>query len=306
LGKGIKLDIPIVSANMKNVTGFEMAKCIAELGGLAILHRFFDDPVEDQIKIFNQLVAIDSSFANHVGVSIGVKDSDYRSIEQFVKAGVKIVCVDIAHANSKLAIDIVEYIHDTFPGILLIAGNIATKEGAINLAKAGADVIKCGIGGGSVCTTRTESGNGVPQLTALSDVYDVIIEFPHIKLIADGGMKITADIIKALCFSDCVMLGNLLAGSEQAPGEVITVNGQRYKQYAGSSTFQPKHVEGVIGLVSLKGSATNIIIKLLEGIRSGLSYQGANNLIDLKKDPQFVSLSGSGLIESHPHDVKLF
>jgi len=164
----------------------------------------------------------------------------------------------------------------------------------------------------SLCTTRVETGNGYPQLSALYNVTNGVYrsredddKTTYPTFIADGGIKSAGDCVKALCFADLVMIGNLFAGTDEAPGEVITVNSQKYKSYVGSSTHKQKHVEGVVGLVPYKGSVCNVVTKLVEGIRSGCSYQGAGNLKDLKKDPRFVSISNSGLIESHPHDVKL-
>ena len=152
----------------------------------------------------------------------------------------------------------------------------------------------------SLCTTRVETGNGVPQLTALEFIRKVNV----CKLIADGGVKNTGDVVKALCFSDSVMLGNLLAGTDEAPGDIITTpDGKHYKQYAGSSTHKTSHVEGVVGLVPYKGPVSNVINHLIDGIRSGLSYQGAHNIKELQKDPVFVSISHAGLVESKPHDV---
>lgn len=160
----------------------------------------------------------------------------------------------------------------------------------------------------SICSTRIETGNGVPQMTVLEDIRKSLSYFPelkNVKIISDGGISKAGDIVKALCFADAVMIGNLLAGTDQAPGEIITQNGLKYKKYAGSSTHKTSHVEGVVGLVPYKGDAKQILKKLMEGVRSGMSYQGARNIKELQKDPQFVEISNSGLVESRPHDVLL-
>lgn len=308
LGKNVKLQIPVVSANMKNVTGPTMAKTIAKLGGLAVLHRFFDDPVDDQIKTFKQIVSDNPEYKYHIATSVGVQKSDYEAVDLFVSSDVKIICVDVAHGDHKACHDIVKYISKNYPDVLLIAGNVATGDAAKRLADCGADVIKQGVGGGSVCSTRIETGNGVPQLTALSEAFKITtdyISYSDIKIIADGGIKNSGDITKSLCFSHCVMLGNLLAGTDEAPGDIITIDGHTYKQYAGSSTHKHKHIEGVVGLVPTKGPVKNVIEKLMQGLKSGCSYQGVNNLMDLKINPQFVSVSHAGLIESKPHDILL-
>lgn len=320
LGKGIKLEIPIISANMSNVTGVDMAIALANLGGLPILHRFYPT-AEEQISNFKLV----KKSVELVGCSVGVQADDVSLTDALVDNGCKILCVDIAHGDSAHGSKMTEYIAKKYPEVLLISGNVATHWGAVTLHNAGADVIKVGVGGGSLCTTRIETGNGVPQLTALDDVYGYSREVETIrvvtpksghdemrftgkrrfKVIADGGIRRAGDIVKALCFADTVMLGNLLAGTDEAPGNIITIDGLPYKEYAGSSTHKTGHVEGVAALVRCKGSVAGVIRSLLEGVRSGLSYQGAHNLEELRKFPEFVSISNAGLTESHPHDVKL-
>ena len=294
LPKDVKLSIPLVSANMKTVTGPIMAKAIACAGGLAILHRFAT--TQQYIEDFK------SCFKTHanIGVSVGVHGSE--PLEQVIELGCKIVCVDVAHGHSTLALETVTSIAKRFPHALLIAGNVATVEGARALRDAGADIIKVGIGPGSLCSTRVETGNGVPQLTALSTIKAGIGNTP---IIADGGIKQTGDVVKSLCFADLVMLGNMLAGTDEAPGDVEVINGQQYKSYVGSSTHKTNHIEGVVARVPYKGPVQNVITKIVEGLRSGMSYQGVKNLKDLKTNPQFIEVSHAGLVESRPHSVIL-
>jgi len=299
--KGIKLDIPVISANMTNVTGPAMASEIAQLGGMAILHRFVDD--YEFTEQFREAVYPSSDYYNNVGVSVGIHDDDKELAEQAVKDGCRIICVDVAHGHHDNCLQMCDYVAKNFPDVLLIAGNVATVEGAKDLASVCVDVVKCGIGGGSLCSTRIETGNGVPQLSALDNIYQELKD-KNVSIIADGGIKKPGEITKSLCFSHAVMLGNLLAGTEEAPGNIIKVDGRDFKQYAGSSTHKSKHVEGVIGLVPYRGPVEQVITNLMEGLRSGLSYQGASNLNELRKDPQFVSISNAGLIESNPHDVR--
>lgn len=303
LGKGIILDIPIINANMLHIAAPSLCHEIILMGGLAILHRFYNDPVVDQIEEFKSFISANEKYVNYLGVSVGVQKDDYIGVDKFVDAGVKIICVDVAHGNSKKCLDIVKYIANKYPNILLIAGNVATKEGAENLHLSGANVVKINIGAGSTCSTRIEAGAGVPQLTALSNVYDYVKTNKDLKIIADGGMKTGADLVKSLCFSHAVMIGNLFAGTDESFGDIINVNGQLYKPYEGSSTFKSNHVEGIKGLVRTKGPIKQVIQKLLESTRSGLSYQGAHNLEELRKDPEFVSITNAGLIESRPHDI---
>jgi IMP dehydrogenase len=210
----------------------------------------------------------------------------------------------------------ISWIKSKHPDMFVIAGNVATGEGARRLWTAGADVVKVGVGPGSLCTTRIETGNGVPQLTALMDVSEVQrqlnelerTKYPNEKkrvfpFIADGGIKSAGDIVKALCFADMVMVGNMFAGCEEAPGDRIIIDRVSYKKYVGSSTHKTNHIEGVAALVPYKGAVSEILTKLREGLVSGCSYQGAHNLEELKDNPVFIRITNAGLKESHPHDV---
>lgn len=321
LSKGLSFKFPLIPANMKTITGPEMAIEIASLGGLAILHRFMS--IEEQLSIAKSYI---KEAFNHIGFSIGIKSFDHESVDMFASLGVKILCIDIAHGDSLQCIEMAKYIAEKYPDIFLIAGNVATAEGARRLWLAGADCVKVNIGAGSTCSTRIETGNGVPQLTALSDVYDerILLQEPTMKLIngewqqcgastiskpifiiADGGCVNAGDCVKSLCFGDMVMTGNLFAATDETPGDILQVDGQNYKSYVGSSTHKTNHIEGVAAIVPTKGPVKNVIEKLCQGIKSGLSYQGASNLDDLKKNPKFIRITHAGLIESHPHDVKV-
>lgn len=311
----LTLDLPIVSANMRDVTGVPMAATIANLGGLGLLHRFMSH--EEIVNAYKNAVALMSKDAKGaIGCSIGVQESDKELTAKIVDAGCNIICIDVAHADSKICLDMCQYISAKYPEVVLIAGTIATAEGANRLYNCGAKIIRSGIGGGSRCSTRIETGNGVPSLTSLENVFtDSLNPRYYMKrnkitekkytVIADGGLRRAGDIVKALCFSDAVMLGNLLAGTDEANGALVVNEGNFYKEYAGSSTYKNKHIEGIKGLVPCKGPVSNIVETLMQGLRSGCSYQGVSNLVDLKLDPQFVSITHAGLIESHPHDLKV-
>lgn len=247
LGKGVFLKIPIIPANMKSIIEVDMAKAVAGCGGLAILHRFMT--IDEQVTMFCEAKA-----HGHVGVAIGVKDDDHERLSKLVSAGCRIVCIDVAHGDSILCVDMISYVHKHYPDVLLIAGNVATADGALRLVEAGADVVKVGIGPGSLCTTRIETGNGVPQLTALMEIFELRkTSYKKFKIVADGGIKNSGDIVKALCFSDAVMMGNVFAGTDEAPGKIISVQGKPFKEYVGSSTHKASHVEGVTALVPYKG-----------------------------------------------------
>lgn len=311
---------PVIPANMKTVTGQEMALQIIKGGGLAILHRFMEP--KEQLMIAENI--IDDHGNEHFAVSVGVKQSDKEMVLAFHKTGVRMICVDVAHGDSKLCEDMVSWIRSKKPDMFIIAGNVATGEGAKRLWVAGADAVKVGVGPGSLCTTRIETGNGVPQLTALMQVSQtkdelinanrMYVEPPNFErkhpqlrdklyIIADGGIKAAGDIVKALCFSDMVMIGNLFAGCEETPSEKMIMDGVTYKKYVGSSTHKANHIEGIAALVPYSGSYQQVITKMLEGLRSGCSYQGAHTLKELQDNPVFVKITNAGLKESHPHDV---
>lgn len=295
LGKDTRLDIPIVSANMKNVTGSGMALTLERMGGLPILHRFCT--IQENVDMFHR-----TTYGN-IGCSVGVNEAEKDRASALHSAGCRVFCVDVAHGDHTNCVEMVRWLATKFgDDTLIIAGNVATGSGAVRLALAGADVIKVGVGPGSLCTTRIETGNGVPQMTALNDVRESLGGH-DVKIIADGGIRRAGDIVKALCFADAVMLGSMLAGTDEAPGDVIQVDGRPVKAYEGSSTHKTSHIEGIKAHVPLKGPVKPIITNLLDGIRSGCSYQGVENLVDLKKDPQFVEISNAGLAESHPHSV---
>lgn len=310
LPKGFKINHPIIPANMKTVTGIEMAETIFNTRGLSILHRFM--PFEEQLDIVKTLKSKEEKDSlSYIGLSVGVKPEDYEYVDKFVDAGVKVLCIDVAHGDSKMCEDMCQYISKRYPQILLIAGNVATESGAVRLWHAGADLVKVNVGSGSLCTTRIETGNGVPSITCLMEIYAAAQirkrQYPKkfYGIIADGGINSAGNCVKALCFADLIMIGNLFAGTDECPGKVFIKNGKSYKSYVGSSTHKLNHIEGVKASVPYKGPVKNILEKLFEGIRSGCSYQGVRNLLDLKNNPQFIRITNAGLKESHPHDVLL-
>ncbi|WP_300357560.1 IMP dehydrogenase, partial [Fusobacterium sp.] len=252
-----------------------------------------------------------------VGAAVGVGNDTLERVAALVKAGADIITVDSAHGHSAGVIRRVKEIRDAFPDIQLVAGNIVTAEAALALIEAGVDAVKVGIGPGSICTTRVVAGVGVPQLTAVNDVYQVCKE-RGIGVIADGGIKLSGDIVKALaCGADCVMLGGVLAGTKEAPGEEVIYEGRRYKVYVGMGSlaamkrgskdryFQndaKKLVpEGIEGRIAYRGDLKDVIFQLCGGIRAGMGYCGTPTIEDLKLNGKFVKITGAGLKESHPH-----
>ncbi|MGE5381679.1 MAG: IMP dehydrogenase [Methylocystaceae bacterium] len=254
-----------------------------------------------------------------VGAAIGVSSDTFTRAEALVKAGVDVLVVDTAHGHSVGVINTVRDIKQHYPDVELIAGNVATGEATEELIRAGVDAVKVGIGPGSICTTRVIAGIGVPQITAVMDCRAVARKY-DIPIIADGGIKYSGDITKALAAgAQVVMLGNLLAGTEESPGETVTLQGRSYKVYRGMGSLgamtqgssdryfqenEPKLVpEGIEGRVPFKGSVADTIFQLVGGLKSGMGYVGAANLEELQAKAKFVKITSAGLQESHPHDV---
>lgn len=259
-----------------------------------------------------------------VGAAVGTGAETEDRVAALAAAGVDVIVVDTAHGHSQGVIKRVEWVKKNYPKVQVIGGNIATAAAAHDLVKAGADAVKVGIGPGSICTTRIVAGVGVPQITAVSDVAKAL-EGTGVPLIADGGIRYSGDIAKALAAGAyCVMIGGLLAGTEEAPGEVILFQGRSYKSYRGMGSigamemgssdryFQDKNVgaeklvpEGIEGRVPYKGTMAAVVHQLLGGIRSSMGYVGCANLEEMRSKPEFVRITGAGVQESHVHDVAI-
>ncbi len=256
-----------------------------------------------------------------VGAAVGIGEDTLARVEALVNAKIDILVVDSAHGHSLEILNTVKKIRKTYPKLDIIAGNICTASGAQALYEAGANCIKVGVGPGSICTTRIIAGVGVPQITAINDVYNWA-KNKNVTIIADGGIKYSGDIVKAIAAgANCVMLGSILAGTEESPGEEIIVNGKKYKNYVGMGSlaamrrgsgdryFQKGNKklvpEGIEARVPFKGKVQDVIFQLVGGIRSGMGYVGAKNIKALIADTKFVKISNASLKESHPHDVEL-
>jgi len=265
----------------------------------------------------------DSQGRLRVGGAVGVGADTLERVTALVEADVDIITVDSAHGHSQGVIDVVKSIKNKFPNLDVIGGNIVTAQAAMDLADAGADAVKVGVGPGSICTTRVVAGVGVPQISAVNDVYEVCKE-RGVGVIADGGIKLSGDIVKAIAAgADCVMLGGLLAGTEEAPGEEIIFEGRRFKVYVGMGSlvamkrgssdryFQGKSAakklvpEGIEGRVAYKGKLEDVTFQLCGGLRAGMGYCGTPTIEALKRDAKFVKITGAGLSESHPHDISI-
>lgn len=259
-----------------------------------------------------------------VGAAVGVSKDTLLRTKALVEAGIDVLVVDSAHGHSQNIINTIKEIRKEYPSLDIIAGNIVTKEAAEMLIEAGVDAVKVGIGPGSICTTRIIAGVGVPQLTAVMDVASYCKQ-KGIGVIADGGIKQSGDIAKAIAAgADAVMLGGLFAGCEEAPGEEIIFEGRKYKVYVGMGSlsamqrgsadryFQSNKTEmkklvpeGIEGRVPYKGPVNDVIYQLMGGLRSGMGYCGAHNITEMQENARFIEITNAGLKESHPHDVEL-
>jgi len=309
---GRTFDIPIISSNMDTVTGLEMAKFMAKEGGMALLHRF--QTIEANVEMFRQ-----AGDPKHVGISIGVGQDGIERSEALIAAGAEIIGVDVAHGHSKEVNRTIKRLREMYKdNILIIAGNVATYAGADYLAAGGADMIKVGIGPGSVCTTRVKTGFGVPQLTAILECSKV-----DRSIIADGGIRYPSDAVKALAAgADMVMMGGLFSGCDETPGEVIERTGsdgetRRYKKFRGMASREAqedfmgqmqdwKTAEGVALEVPCKGSAKAVLMDIMGGIRSGMTYCGAAEIREMKRKAQFMEITSAARIEGTPHGAERF
>lgn len=270
----------------------------------------------------------DSKGRLRVGAAIGVKPEDMRRAEALLKVGADLLVLDIAHGHADHCVDMIKSLKQTFPEAQIVAGNVASKEGARDLAEAGADAIKVGVGPGSICTTRIVTGFGVPQLTAIMDSVEGVAQTGrNIPLIADGGIKTSGDLVKALAAgASSVMIGSLFAGCEEAPGSTVIRNGQKFKVVRGMASLGAamgrKAVEkgedesaesqedwdkvvpeGVEAVVPYRGHVDELLFQLVGGLRSGLSYGGARTIEELQTNAEFIEITPAGIRESHSHDV---
>lgn len=332
--RNISLNIPIVSAAMDTVTESAMAIAVAREGGIGVIHK--NMTIERQAEEVRNVKAApftqDQDWSNacvdaeghlRVAAGIGVTDNAMDRVAALVANGVDAVVLDSAHGHSIRIVELLKKIKSTYKGLDVVAGNIATAEAARCLIDAGVDAVKVGIGPGSICTTRIVAGVGVPQLTAIFDVAGEIGD-SGVALIADGGLRYSGDIVKALAAGgDCVMCGSLFAGSEEAPGETITEGERMYKAYRGMGSIDAMKAgssdryfqsgvasvsklvpEGIVGRVAYKGFVKDTIYQLIGGLRSGMGYCGASCIKDLTR-AEFIRVTASGMVESHPHDVTI-
>ena len=298
LTPSVELDTPLVSAAMDTVTEAELALELARSGGFGVLHRFLTP--EEQAQQVKQVKTADEQ----VGTAVGINEDYVARSAAVVAAGVDVLVVDVAHGHLDRALDAVETLAEEFPDTDLVAGNVATPAGVEDLAAAGADCVKVGIGPGSHCTTRKVAGAGVPQLTAVDDCATAAEDL-DVTICADGGIRTSGDAVKALMAgADTVMLGSLFAGTEEAPGAVVEVDGTRYKRSRGMATTaaaedrddKQNNVsadEGVEALTPYKGPVAAVAEEFCAGIRSGLSYCGGHTIPAAREKAEFIRVARS-------------
>lgn len=308
------IDKPYVSAPMDTVTGTEMAKRMLELGGVGVINRFMS--VDDQIKSVSDVALFSVEFTKNMDMAIcaaiGVNEPIKR-LDGLSNAGVNVILIDVAHGNTLMMKNAINKIKEIYPHIDIVAGNVATADGARNLCEWGVDGIRVGIGNGSLCETRIRTGIGIPQVTALIDCIKVCDEY-GVPVIADGGIRTTGDVAKALALgADSVMLGSLLAGTKESPGSISKTgsfpNEQLYKRYRGSASLETKleynlsekNVEGNSKLIPYKGKIKRIIDDINDGVRSAMSYVNASNLSEFQANSEFIKVTQNGVIEAKPH-----
>jgi len=314
----ITLKVPFLSSAMDTVTESKMAIAIAKEGGLGIIHRNLD--IKNQSREIKKV----KNKKYLVGAAIGTNKEDFDRARSLVSHGVDLIVIDTAHGHSEKVLRTLTNIKKIIKKVPICVGNIATGEAAKKLYNSGADIIKVGIGPGSICTTRMVAGVGVPQISAIMEVKKALNK-KKIKIISDGGIKFSGDIAKALAAgADAIMMGSIFAGTEESPGKKFKFNGKIYKQYRGMGSigamsagsanryFQKKFKdkskfvpEGVEGRVEYKGKVSNIIYQLQGGLRSSMGYIGAKNLEEINKKAKFIKITKAGFYESMVHSVEM-
>ena len=303
-------DLPVISAPMDTVTEASMCIAMADAGGLGIIHRYnsIEEQAEQVEEILNYFPPV---HAHKVAAAIGITGDFIERASALKEAGAKILCLDVAHGHHILMKAALQKLKNTFHEDLhLMAGNVATREAFEDLANWGADSIRVGIGGGSICSTRIQTGHGVPTFQSILDCLGADIS-RDVKLIADGGLRTSGDIVKALAAgADFVMVGSLLAGTDQAPGQTYTnIHGEQVKTYRGMASTEAQTEwrgkvgsnEGISTFIPYKGSVYPILDEIRRGIRSGFSYSGCRTLLELQAAAQFVKQTHAGQRESRTH-----
>ena len=304
IGPGVNLKIPVISSCMDTVTGAEMAAKMSRLGGLGVIHRY--NTPESQAELVR--IAVSQARGGPVAAAIGVTGDYFKRANLLLDAGASALCIDVAHGHHILVKEVLEELRATHgENLCIIAGNVATKRAINDLADWGANAVRCNIGGGSICSTRIQTGHGVPGFETILKCYQTD---RNVVIIADGGLRNSGDIVKSIAAgADCVMLGSLLAGTDETPGDFVYVNGEKRKVYRGMASPEAQFdwrgragsLEGISSTVPYKGSTEDILTSLMQGLRSGMSYSGARTLKELQHRAQFIKQTSAGGAESGTH-----
>lgn len=326
-----KMNVPFLSAAMDTVSEHKLVTALALAGGLGVIHKNMS--IADQAKEVEMVknyefdnekykrALVDKKGRLCVGAAIGVTADMMNRVHALMDAGVDVFVLDSAHGDSKNIINAIKNLRLEYPNMELIAGNVATYEGALDLMKAGASAVKVGMGPGSICTTRIIAGIGVPQLQAVMDCARASKEM-NVPIIADGGIKYSGDVVKALAAgANTVMLGGLFATCEEAPGDIYESNGKKYRTYRGMGSieamakgstdryFQTGHkkfvAEGVQGIVEVKTTVEELVFQLIGGLKAGMGYCGSKDIPTLQEKGTFIKITNNALLESHPHDISI-
>ena len=309
LGKNLKLELPILASPMDTISEAPMAIAMASAGATAVIHRY--NTTEEQARLVSMTRSTKRGAELTVGAAVATTGEFLNRTAILTAVGVDFICIDVAHGHHILMKKALQTLRHKFgPDLHIMAGNVATLEGVNDLADWGADSVRCNIGGGSICSTRIQTGHGMPGLQTIIDCAKTDRD---VAIIADGGIRNSGDIVKALAAgADAVMCGSLLAGTNETPGKIIEEkDGSRWKTYRGMASKEAQiewhgryaSYEGVSSTVPYRGSVRNILSDVERGIRSGFSYSGARNLTELHTKAEFVKQTPSGLSESHTHII---
>lgn len=311
IGRGMVLEIPVVASPMDTIAENTMAAAMSEYGGLAILHRYntIEKQVELASKYFGTLHLISPGGPPRIGAAIGVGGDFMERATALFEEGIRLLCIDVAHGHHQMTREALEALRAAFDGTVhIMAGNVATLEGVNDLADWGADSVRCNIGGGSICSTRVQTGHGLP---GLQTIFECAKTDRDVKIIADGGIKNSGDMVKALAAgADAVMIGSMLSGTDETPGTIYRdSDGLQWKSYRGMASKEAQmewrgkysSFEGVAARVPYRGPVGAILADIERGIRSGLSYSGARDIAELQVKAKFVRQTTSGLSESRTH-----
>lgn len=323
LTRNFDIMIPFIASPMDTICGYDMAVRLLSMGGVGCIHRFMS--IEEQSKVVKdiqlylyqnkeELYPIWGDAKKPILVAVGVGESERNRVDALVSAGCNVILIDVAHGHHKNVKDMIEWIKSKYPQVDVMGATVATYEGAKDMILWGADSIRVGLGNGSLCSTRIQTGFGIPTITSIEDVVTAQTELEGlvglVPIMADGGLRTPGDIAKAIAVgAECVMLGSLLAGTVETPGIIIERGNQLYKRYRGSASLETKtthgmqgrNVEGESTIVPFKGGVKFTIMKLVDGLRSALSYSGVNNIHEFQAVTEYVTVTNAGIVEAKPH-----